>query len=135
VSDYLGRHAFVPSLRWREQGVHWHAYLETARKHHLRERSDRWSRLAAVPAAVLYTPDEVAQWIENRTTELGDRRRVFIPGQGWAEINDPQDLRQMFEDTVRIVARGDSFYSDIYSDTLTAHVYAEAVISDECPGH
>jgi hypothetical protein len=135
VSDSLGRHAFVPSLRWRELGVHWHAYLETAPKHRLRERSDRWSRLAAVPAVVLYTPDEVAQWIEDHAKKLGDRRRVFVAGQGWAEINDPQDLRQTYEDAVLIVARGDSFYSDIYSDTLTAHVYLEAVTSDECTGH
>lgn len=64
----LGR--FEISYAWR--GKHWHAYVEMDATN---RSLSRFQRLERPPDATLPTPDGVAEWIEARIMELGERRR------------------------------------------------------------
>ncbi|MCU1687052.1 MAG: hypothetical protein JWQ81_7791 [Amycolatopsis sp.] len=127
----------MPSFRWRELGVHWHAYRERGSVRNPAVPSiDRVRRLDTAPLAALYTPDEVAEWIEAQTRDLGERRTVrAIAEREWVEIGDTDDLNHLYSENVLIAARGDSIYTDIYSESENIQLFLEVVSAHECPGH
>lgn len=122
-SDLLGL-----SEAWN--GKHWHAYLQTDSA----GRSvARWQRLQREPDAVLTSPDAVAEWIEQRLLELGERRTVWASAdREWVEIGDADDLAHLYGEHVVIASRGDSIYTDIYHPDQRIELYVEAVNVDDC---
>lgn len=131
MTEYVGRHAFMPSTRWRDVNAHWHAYLQRDAAF-----SGRVRRLDTPPLEVLYTPDEVAGWIEGRIRELGERRSVWAAADcAWVEIGDSDDLAHLYQEHVLIAASGDSIYTDIYSESARIELFLEVVNVHDCPGH
>lgn len=122
---------FGLSEAWR--GKHWHAYLETDPAE---KPVDRWQRLQRAPDAVLSSPDDVAEWIEQRLIELGERRKVrAIADREWVEIGDADDLAHLFGEHIVIASRGDSIYTDAYHSARRIELYVEAVSVDDCDRH
>jgi len=120
--------AFGISDAWR--GKHWHAYIETDPA----SRSlSRWQRLETSPDEVLTSPDVVAEWIEVRVIEMGERRQVMaVADRQWVEIGDARDLAHLYAEHFVIASRGDSIYTDVYHSERKIHLYVEAVTADEC---
>lgn len=120
---------FGLSGAWRDRGTHWHAYLETEPAVGLA----RWQRIQREPDAVLRSPDAVAEWIEQRILELGDRRKVrAIADNEWVEIGDADDLAHLYGEHIVIASRGDSLYTDVYHPDKRIELYVEAVNADDC---
>lgn len=64
--------SFEISDAWR--GKHWHAYIETDAANRSLSCVQRLERTSD---ATIFGPDGVAEWIEARIMELGERRRVM----------------------------------------------------------
>lgn len=114
-------------------GRHWHAYLEVDPAE---QAVDRCQRLQREPDAVLDSPDDVAEWIEQRLLELGERRKVrAVVDRDWVEIGDAEDLAHLYGEHVAMASRGDSIYTDAYHTTRRVELYVEAVSADDCDRH
>jgi intein/homing endonuclease len=112
------------------RGAHWHAYVEMDDSN---RSLSRFQRLGRTPDATLSSPDGVAEWIEARIMELGERRRVMaIADREWVEIGDARDLAHLYAENFVIASRGDSIYTDVYHSTRTIRLYVEALTDDEC---
>lgn len=121
---------FGLSGAWR--GKHWHAYVE--RDVDPRESPvDRWERIRRAPDAVLMSPEAVAEWIEQRVIELGERRKTMaIADRQWVEIGDADDLAHLYGEHIVIASRGDSIYTDVFHAEKRIELYVEAVTADDC---
>ncbi len=125
---------FGLSGAWREDGKHWHAYLE--RNGDTVCSIDRLQRLQREPDAILRSPDAVAGWIEERILELGTTRKVrALTDAAWVEIGDADDLAHLFGEHVVIASRGDSIYTDVFNPDTRIELYLEAVNPDACDQH
>lgn len=119
---------FEISDTWR--GAHWHAYIETDDEN---RSLSRFQRPGRTPDATLSSPDGVAEWIEARIIELGERRRVMaIADRDWVEIGDYSDLAHAYTENFAIASRGDLIYTDVYHSARTIRLCVEALTDDEC---
>lgn len=120
---------------WAADEKHWHAYVE--RNVDPRERAiDRWQRIQREPDAVLRSPEAVAEWIEQRVIELGEKRKTMaIADRAWVEIGDAEDLAHAYGEHVVIAARGDSIYTDVLHAEARIELFVEAVTADDCNHH
>lgn len=119
--------AFLPSDEWRAAGVHWHAFTESTwdgNRARLRERA---------PEAVLRSPWQVAEWLDEQTRRHVQHREVVaIAERVWVTVGDEDDLEHLRRENFRIASRGDSIHTDVYAAS-TRHVrYAEAVTDGQC---
>lgn len=123
----------LPSDEWQAAGVHWHAFVEIQDPATTRRRSSRIVRRQEQPHAALWSPWEVARWIDAQARANGDRRRVWSFGDRcWVEIGDEDDLEHLRRENFLIASRGDSIHTDIYADRVHVDLYVEAVTSAQC---
>lgn len=125
--------AFVPSDEWHHRRVHWHAHVET--RTDAPRTGHRASRLASEPYAILRTPHAVALWIDEQTRKHVLHAETWVSQEGlWVSIGDTDDLAHLREENYLIAARGDSIYTDIYTNPQDQHhdLYVEAVTDAQC---
>ncbi|GGM55949.1 hypothetical protein GCM10012275_28840 [Longimycelium tulufanense] len=111
---------------WQIRQIHWHVYREPRDG----PTTDRTARLRSTPVAVLWTPDQVADWLDEHAARHGAGRPVMlIGGGGWAATFDEGDRDRLVGENLAVVEAGRSLY--------TVHgpwwVYVEAVT--DCPIH
>lgn len=124
---------FSPSGEWEAAAVHWHAYAETTAEGTRSRTADRIARRDETPDAVLRTPLEVARWIEQQTRAHVSHREVYaIHSREWVSMGDEDDLAHLRRENVLIASRGDSIYTDIFSETDRHDLYVEAVTHEQC---
>lgn len=124
--------------RWRELGVHWHAYVEVRRPGGVDERSDRQVRLARTPERVFTDPETPIGWIAAMSRTHGHRRRVKLlnPAPRWVETYDEDHLERDFARDLHVLSAGMSLYVDIDRENDRLHLWIEALTTDHCPdGH
>lgn len=125
--------SIFPSDEWQTAGVHWHAFVEARQPTELPATGDRIVRREREPDAVLRTPWQVADWIDKKTRKHVFRREVFASRDGqWVSIGDEDDLEHLRKENFGIASRGDSIYTDIYSETERHDLYVEAVNDAQC---
>lgn len=128
--------SFLPSDEWELPRVHWHGYVETRDRDRPARTGDRVARRQREPDAVLRTPWAVASWIDTRTREHVDRRDVWASREGaWVAIGDEDDLEHLRQENFGIASRGDSIFTDIYSESKHYEVYVEAVTDEQCANY
>lgn len=117
--------------RWRDLGVHWHAYVTTDAD------SDRQARLDQPPDRVLTSPDEVADWVAGLVRTHVHQRPVRLPAdKAWARLGDVEHVERDQDGDHLVASRGDSLYVDIPRQDGRLYLHAEAVTPNECPdGH
>lgn len=125
-------HADDPD-RWKSAGVHWHAFTETRVHDEPARTANRIALRERAPEVVLRTPLEVASWIDKQTRVHGTNRKVWATSEGtWVAIGDENDLEHLRRENFGIASRGDSIYTDIYSEPVHHDVYVEAVTDEQC---
>lgn len=125
--------SFLPSDEWQSAGVHWHAFAETRAPGAVSQTGERVARREAVPHAVLRSPWEVARWIDEQTRAQVDHRKVWSAGEArWVEIGDEDDLEHLRQENFGIASRGDSIFTDVYSESEHHDLYVEAVTDEQC---
>lgn len=125
--------SFLPSDKWQRSRVHWHAYAEIRERDTPSAVGDRIARRERSPDAVLRTPLAVASWIDQQTREYVLHREVWANFEGqWVSIGDEDDLEHLRQENFGIASRGDSIYTDIYSETERYDLYVEATTDDQC---
>ncbi|WP_133794318.1 hypothetical protein [Actinokineospora alba] len=126
--------AFLPSEEWREVGVHWHAFVERREDGAPMRAGYRADRLSRPADAVLWSPWSVAEWMDARTREHILHAEVWSSqDRQWVSIGDEDDLDQLRQQNFVIASKGDSIYSDIYTDANVHHdLFVEAVTREQC---
>ena len=125
--------SFLPSDEWQNPPVHWHAYLDRREPSTPARDAERVDRRERPPDAVLRSPYAVATWIDKRTRTHVLHREVFAMREGmWVSIGDEDDLEHLRQENFRLASRGDSVYTDIYSESGHIDLYVEAVTDDQC---
>lgn len=125
--------SFLPSDEWQSVGTHWHAYAETRPRDTHANTDKRIARRERTPDAVLRTPHAVVTWIDKQTRALVLHREVFAVREGmWISIGDEDDLEHLRQENLLIASRGDSIYTDIYSESEHHDLYVEAVTDEQC---
>lgn len=125
--------SFLPSDEWHKPKVHWHAYLGRREPGSQARVGDRVARRERAPDAVLRSPFAVASWIDKQTRSHVLRREVFAMREGmWVSIGDEDDLEHLRQENFLIASRGDSVFTDIYSESQHIDLYVEAVTDEQC---
>lgn len=120
----------LPSDEWPVSGVHWHTYAEARARGATGQRMSRRDRM---PDSTLHSPWQVARWIDDHTRRDVQRREVFAARDGvWVTIGDEDDLAHLREENFLIASRGDSIYTDVYTDHEHRDLYVEAVTDVQC---
>jgi hypothetical protein len=133
VIAVVGFDSLLPSDEWQAAGVHWHAFAEIRERETAARTADRARRRERVPDAVLRDPWAVAMWIDARTREHVHHREVYAGRDGvWVSIGDEEDLEHLRRENSLIASRGDSVYTDIYSENDHHDLYVEAVTDAQC---
>jgi hypothetical protein len=123
----------LPSDEWEAAGVHWHAFAVTGPRRAVMRTGGPVMLRNQPPHAVLRSPWAVALWIDERTQEHVYRRQVWSASEGvWVLIGDEDDLEHLRRENYRIASRGDSIYTDIYSESVHHDLYVEAVTDGQC---
>lgn len=112
---------------WQDSGLHWHAHRQT----HSGPFRHRLQRRDVQPAAVLRSPEEVADWLgaEYRRHVSPDAIAVFNYGRLGAELETPN-----WFDDLQTGLRGDSICR-VFPPRTPDHVgvlYADAWTAAEC---
>ena len=98
----------MPSDQREHPRVHWHAHAETRTDHSPSHAGDRAARLDRPPVAVLRSPWQVADWIDQQTRQHGWRRRVWV-GDQWGHIGDEVDLEHLRRENFGIASNATTF--------------------------
>lgn len=125
--------SIFPSDEWHTSGIHWHAHVEKRKALDPMRAGHRSDRLTREPQAVLWSPWDVATWIDARTREHVNHREVWAAHEReWVAIGDEDDLNELRRNNYLVASRGDSIYADIY--TLSTHhdLFVEAVTHEQC---
>lgn len=116
----------LPSDEWSAAGVHWHAFSQST-------SDDRGTLRGQAPEAVLRSPWQVAEWIDEQTRKHVHRRKVFAIGEGvWVAIGDEDDLEHLRQENFRVASRGDSIHADVYTSAARHTLHVEAVTDAQC---
>lgn len=116
--------------RWKQAGVHWHAHQDPP----TRRTSARWERRTLEPAAVLKTPEEVADWLLVEYQRLVRPVKVVILHQPEVyRLGDSVESAPHWADDFIAASRGDSItrtFPAISGGTYALH--ADAWTPQEC---
>lgn len=125
--------SYFPSDEWQTSGKHWHAYIDTRKADEVSRIDERIARRDRTPNAVLFTPQEVAKWIDEQTRKYVLHEEVWaIHERQWVSIGDEDDLEHLRQQNYIIASRGDSIYTDIHTVGTRHDLYVEAVTNEQC---
>jgi hypothetical protein len=129
--------AFLPSEQWHTDRVHWHAFIEKRHRDTPMRTGYRSHRLRDTPKFVLWSPEQVAAWIDARTRDHVTHTQTWAAQeQTWVTVADRHDLNESLNLNVLTASRGDSIYVDVHTHKTYHHdLFVEALTHDQCTHH
>lgn len=121
--------SFVPSDGWITHGIHWHGYV------HLPDAplpATRLERLRLAPHAVLFTPDDVADWLDEVGTPHVHVRAVLLIEGGVAETTDSGAFAEAWVHDQLAASEARCVYVRHGTSAGPVLLYAEVIRHDAC---